>query len=851
MRTNKLLFILLLIFGFSSINAVSNQSLNNVPSIEFMKIDTTGSIFIEGELSSATALGNEIGASYNFFESQKSSLYLSNPVQELRVEKTTRDNLGLSHIKFRQLYHDIPVITGQIFTHFDKDNKLNTVNGSLVRDITVDYTPSITSSEAVSNAVADLESFFGKGSANEAELVIFPWEDEIYLSWRLFILSDSPMGRWEYFVDALTGNIIYKANRIMNSAEIGTGFGVMGNAYDHIDTDYNGTEYRMIDKTRQLNNNVHGHNGQMPSSSVIQTYITSNSLPGSIAVDPDNVWTASSQAAAVDGQVYTGLVYDWWLSEFGRNGFDNNGASMYTTVEYIAEGKNNAYWNGSRIVVWGASVGYNSLAGCPDVIAHEWGHAVTQFTSNLIYEKEAGALNESFSDMMGTAFEFAHPQYDTPDWNIGENISFSSSGFRSMSNPHLHGDPDTYGPTDPYWSNVINCTPSDNNDWCGVHTNSGVGNKWFYLLSDGGVHNGVTVDGIGVQNAIKVAYRANAFYWTNNSTYQEAAYGTISAANDLDTTFAWTIQVSKAWDAVGIYVPNPEISFTVDTSYGWVPFAVNFTGNSVLNVQSWNWNFGDGTNSNFQSPAHIYDSAGLFDVTLQINADGDIKTLNQPNYIIALADSIAIDSIETQAGTSFEIDVRIRNSIPLNTIYIPVEYSGMFTLTLDSVSTAGCRADYFDIKQYVHYDTWNKRFTYRLETNPVNNTPDLPAGEGKILKIYFSVSETANPGDSVILSLDGYNSYTSNFSGVSLTYDVVFQSGKVIIPDCLMRGDINGDSGIDITDLTLFVDYFFNSGTAPSPLDVADVDCSGTVDISDVVFLVSYMFSGGPPPCGC
>ncbi len=142
MRTYKtLLCILLLVFGFNSIYAVSNQSLQNVPSITFLKIDSSGSIYIEGELSTSAALGNEIGASFNFFESQKSSLYLSDPQKELRVEKTIHDKIGNSHVKFRQLFHDIPVVTGQIFTHFDKNNKINTVNGSLVRDISVDYIP--------------------------------------------------------------------------------------------------------------------------------------------------------------------------------------------------------------------------------------------------------------------------------------------------------------------------------------------------------------------------------------------------------------------------------------------------------------------------------------------------------------------------------------------------------------------------------------------------------------------------------------------------------------------------------------------------------------------------------------
>jgi hypothetical protein len=250
------------------------------------------------------------------------------------------------------------------------------------------------------------------------------------------------------------------------------------------------------------------------------------------------------------------------LSQWGRNSFDDAGASMLTSVNYYAEGNNNAYWNGNQIVIWSWSSGWRSLAGCPDVIAHEWGHAVTDYCSDLVYQLEPGALNESFSDMMGAAFEWAHPTYDTPDWYMGENGMTSGNGFRSMDNPHMFGDPDFYGTSDPYWVDVVGCTPSWTNDYCGVHTNSGVGNKWFSLLSDGGVHHSVTVTGIGVDNAMLIAYRANQLYWNSQTDYHAAALGTISAATDLDPTGVWTTQVANAWNAVGVSTPGPSLTFS-------------------------------------------------------------------------------------------------------------------------------------------------------------------------------------------------------------------------------------------------------------------------------------------------
>ncbi len=539
-----------------------NELRNSRGITAYMESDKGIPVYIEGALSHQKASGNEADRAIAFFVENRGAYKMVSPADELTVTRTDRDNLGMSHVRLHQNYQGVPVIGADLIAHFTPDGALKTVNGYYFHDIELGVKPAISSDDAVVTASEDLRSFFGEGKPTRPELVVFPWESQYFLCWRLFLMSDTPMGRWEYFVDAHSGKIIYDANRIMSDNDIGTGYGVMGDLRDHIDTDYNGSVYRMYDDTRRLNNNPHGHDGQMPSNAYIQTNIAGASLPGSIATDADNYWDdVSTQRPAVDGQVYTGLVYDWLLAALGRNGYNDNGATMLTSVNYYAEGDNNAYWNGSQIVVWSWSSGWRSLAGCPDVIAHEWGHAVTETCSDLVYQKEPGALNESFSDMMGAAFEWAHSDYDTPDWDMGENGRLTGVPFRSMEDPHLYSDPDYYGTSDPYWIDVEYCSPSYLNDYCGVHTNSGVGNKWYFLLSDGGVHHGVTVTGIGPADAIKIAYRANQFYWSSNTDYHEAALGTISAANDLDPSGAWATQVSNAWNAVGVSTPGPSLTF--------------------------------------------------------------------------------------------------------------------------------------------------------------------------------------------------------------------------------------------------------------------------------------------------
>lgn len=558
----SLMLVGLVYAGNSDEGITGPNRLRNNPAVAIYKANDKNVLeYVEGKLSLPVPAGGEQTASILFFEENKGAFRMNNPAEELKLKRADTDEIGMKHLRYEQYYRDIRVLGGELTVHFGQDGILKTVNGNFYPAIDIATTPSISNGDAIITAEKDLSSFFGNGKPGEPELVIFPWEDRYYLAWRLFLFSDSPMGRWEYFIDASNGNVIYKANRIMNANDIGVGIGVMGDTLNHIDTHYNGSTYQMTDYTRQLNNNPHGHNGQMPNGAYIQTNNATTSLPGSVATDADNIWYAAAQAPSVSGQIYTGAVYDWLLQALGRNGYNGSGASMLTVVGYSAEGNNNAYWDGSRIVIWSYSSGWRSLAGCPDVIAHEWGHAVTENESNLVYQKESGALNESFSDMMGAAFEFAHDTLDTPDWLMGENGQISGGAFRSMSNPHAYGDPDYYGTSDPYWINVVGCTPSSLNDYCGVHTNNGVGNKWFFLLSDGGIHHSVTVAGIGVANAIKVAYRANAFYWTSNTDYYNAALGTLSAANDLDPSGAWAIQTGLAWNAVGVPMPAPSLAF--------------------------------------------------------------------------------------------------------------------------------------------------------------------------------------------------------------------------------------------------------------------------------------------------
>ncbi len=291
------------------------------------------------------------------------------------------------------------------------------------------------------------------------------------------------------------------------------------------------------------------------------------------------------------------------------------------------------------------------------------------------------------------------------------------------------------------------------------------------------------------------------------------------------------------------------VAFFADTTIGWVPFDVNYTATSGLQVDTWAWDFFDGDSAFVQSPSHTYTIPGMFDVSVEIDADGDIRYSQKDNYIVALADSMIAPDTGLLPGETIEVPIYARNITPLTSIIIPVEYSGVLNLTLDSFSTAGCRTDYFELQNYIHADANNKRKTIKLQSSASGGAPELSPGTGCIVKLYLRLAAGATPGDSAIIGLDGYSFYTPEFNGSVLNYEPVAQSGSIYA--CAHRGNMDGEEGITVSDVTFLVDYLFKGGPAPDPLESSDVNCDDETTVVDLSHLVDYLFRFGPPPCGC
>jgi len=250
----------------------------------------------------------------------------------------------------------------------------------------------------------------------------------------------------------------------------------------------------------------------------------------------------------------TEKTFDFFYETFNRNSYDDEGGAIVSYAEWmIGDDQTNAFWSGG-VAVYGAGDGENTGSwGSIDVVGHEITHGVIQHSANLVIQGESGALNESFCDIFGTAVEFYAEGRDNGDWLVGEDIFTGSGAIRSMEYPGLISDPDTYRGTN--WVNV-----KESNDHGGVHTNCGVQNHWFYLLSEGGEgmnddYLAYNVSGTGLDDATAIAYRNLTLYLMPDSKYHDAALYSVQSARDLFGEDSQQVTSTlDAWDAVGIYL---------------------------------------------------------------------------------------------------------------------------------------------------------------------------------------------------------------------------------------------------------------------------------------------------------
>ncbi|MCA1053699.1 M4 family metallopeptidase [Rossellomorea aquimaris] len=499
--------------------------------------------FVSGALSSPSQLKAE-SIALSYLEKNKHLFKLTEDgvSKQFKVVSVDKDELGFTVVRFQQMFKGVPVWGSTQSAVVNEDGVLKAFSGSVIADLdkkNLKASKKVNANQALQIAKNDLGFDIKLEKEAKPELVVYTdGESATYAYFiNLNFLQPKP-GNWNYFIDIKSGEILNKYNdmhEVSGTNQVGTGTGVLGDTKS-LNTTLSGSTYYLQDNTRGGGVYTYDMNNM--------TFFPQFFLPGSLWTDSDNVFNAAYDRAAVDAHYFAGQTYDFYKENFNRNSYDNNGSKLISSVHY-SSGYNNAFWNGSQMVYGdGDGTTFAPLSGGIDVVAHELTHAVTDTSSDLVYQNESGALNEAISDIFGTLVEFEKGA--NPDFEIGEDIytpGTSGDALRSMSDPSKYGDPDHYS---------VRYTGTQDNG--GVHINSGIINKQAYLLSEGGTFHNVTVPGIGREKLGDIYYRMNTVYLTSSSTFSQARAAAVQAATDLYGNGSSEVSaVNLSFDAVGIY----------------------------------------------------------------------------------------------------------------------------------------------------------------------------------------------------------------------------------------------------------------------------------------------------------
>jgi thermolysin len=454
-----------------------------------------------------------------------------------RVDKT-----GKAHIRMAQKYRGLRVIGAEFVVHVNELNNVYQINGKYLPDLNISTSPSISTDASLQIGLDEQQGNASLNVSHDPELVIYAGR----LAYFYIIEYERPaIGQWYYYVDAQTGSVL--------------------NSYDNIQygppTSGDGS-HQTISGSR-----LSGEDGSVvtmqgwydnPTGNYFMMNFNELWTIGDADAGNDweqqasSNWGTSDRAAVSAGnnfEAIQGFVSD----VMSMNSFNDAGAEA---IAIVHEGTDyvNAYWNGSAFYFGdGDGVNANPLSVL-DVAAHEYGHALTDYSSDLVYQYESGALNEAYSDIFGTTVEFwiqpdgtsSYPSSipGRADWLMGEDAWLAGEALRNLRDPLSYSYPSYYLGTYWHW---------DDTDDGGVHTNCMPLEFAFYLLTEGGsgTNDGhaYNVTGVGLEKAAETAMAANLSYHTSTDDYPDARQAWIDSATDRDFDVS---AVKAAFKAIGV-----------------------------------------------------------------------------------------------------------------------------------------------------------------------------------------------------------------------------------------------------------------------------------------------------------
>lgn len=441
---------------------------------------------------SAAEAGNPLAIAQGFLDENRALFRLQSAAEQLPLLRIEPDpQLGFAHVRLAQHYQGLPVFGKQLVVHLDAASRITAVNGQIAPELRLSSKPTLTREQAEQLALTYMQELriepdqqapaVGELMPNRTELVVYvDPAGKPTLSWVVTMGTMAPFGSWKIFVNARRPVVVHAIDRIQPIKQRAT--------------------FTAGNSTR---------------------------LPGRILIEEGQAARNDDIAqAAHDG---AGVVYDYYQNTFNRDAIDGQGGVMVSTVNYGSDPQDaeNAAWVGElqQMIYGDGGRIFRPLPFGLDVVGHEFTHGIVDATSQLMYEGQSGALNESYADVFGAMI-------DRANWTIGEEVvkspPFPRAYLRSMEDPNAEG---AYDPNDPLagvgqpanMDEFANLPLSRNADNGGVHINSGIPNHAAFLVAQA----------ISKEKMEQIYFRAVTQYLTPNSQFVDAANASIQAATEL------------------------------------------------------------------------------------------------------------------------------------------------------------------------------------------------------------------------------------------------------------------------------------------------------------------------------
>ena len=314
-----------------------------------------------GDLLPGNRSNTPQGKATGFFAEYGALFGVRDAASELTQVSAFTDRQGATHLSYQQVYNGVPVFAAVLQAHLDASNRLTAMNGVFVPDIALNTSPAFSADQSAERAIADVLANPPQNELTGADLNLSAADLSAAAS-TLYVYRDG-------LIQDVQG-----PNYLVYEVEVTNGSSLREMVY--VDA-HSG---KIVNRISEVHDAL--HRILYEQNTATKVWEEGDPFPGALNQDQQNIVR------------FSGDSYYFFFNAFGRDSYDGAGASLRSVNNDPRINCPNANWNG-------ATTNYCNGVTADDVVAHEWGHAFTQFTHDLIYQWQSGALNESYSDIWG------------------------------------------------------------------------------------------------------------------------------------------------------------------------------------------------------------------------------------------------------------------------------------------------------------------------------------------------------------------------------------------------------------------------------------------------------------------